>query len=602
VYEGCNHAFGKAAGIDDPETIVGLTDYDLPWKKEEADFFIECDQRVMSSGIPELDIEEPQKQADGRDRYLQTSKVPLRDESGEVVGILGIFADITERKQMELELRQKNREIAAMLNSMQQGVFTVDANLTIQPQYSAHLEHLLGSKDIAGRDCLQTVFAGSSVQPDALQAMHAALLFTIGSDSFFAASNAAHLVSEFHRVNEQGEQRYFEVDWNPIVDETDTVQQILVTLRDVSLLKQLKETVAANGRELAMLGQVLDAGIEPFERFSSSARALLGEVESLLGRAATPGAEVLKVCFRNMHTIKGNARLLGLGELVGVAHRAEQPYAEAGRDGAKLPDRAELAANIDPIRATIDDYEKVYQLKVGNVARASGVRAEQALHELRALLNNADSATPAQTLRGVERILSTAEAVPLDELVKESARMLPSLASELNKDAPSVTCEARGLLLTPAWAEIMRGVLAHAFRNALDHGLESREERGTSGKPASGKINLRVERLDKKLEIRMADDGQGLWLSALRERTSAADATDEEVADSVFLFGLSTAATVSETSGRGVGMSAIRSFVSQHGGQARIAFTGEASGGRRPFELIVELPGHAALSGAGAAG
>jgi len=100
----------------------------------------------------------------------------------------------------------------------------------------------------------------------------------------------------------------------------------------------------------------------------------------------------------------------------------------------------------------------------------------------------------------------------------------------------------------------------------------------------------------------MADDGQELQLSALRERTRAAGATDEEVADSVFLFGLSTAATVSETSGRGVGMSAIRSFVSQHGGQARIAFTGEAFGGRRPFELIVELRGHAALSGAGAAG
>ncbi|MEN9581977.1 MAG: hypothetical protein RJA70_4986, partial [Pseudomonadota bacterium] len=104
VYQGANAAFASIAGFENPTDIAGCTDYDLPWKREEADFFVATDKRVMSSGVSQLNIIEPQKQADGRDRYLETSKVPLRNEAGEVVGILGIFQDVTERKQLERDL------------------------------------------------------------------------------------------------------------------------------------------------------------------------------------------------------------------------------------------------------------------------------------------------------------------------------------------------------------------------------------------------------------------------------------------------------------------------------------------------------------------
>jgi chemotaxis protein histidine kinase CheA len=68
------------------------------------------------------------------------------------------------------------------------------------------------------------------------------------------------------------------------------------------------------------------------------------------------------------------------------------------------------------------------------------------------------------------------------------------------------------------------------------------------------------------------------------------------VAKTVFLSGVSTVTTLSQTSGRGVGMNAIRAFVCQRGGGVRIAFTAEASGGYRPFELIFELPEDATLA------
>jgi two-component system cell cycle sensor histidine kinase/response regulator CckA len=70
---------------------------------EEADFFRECDQRVMDSGKAEVNIFESQKQANGRLVWLETSKIPLTDTQGNVIGILGAFHDITERKRIEDE-------------------------------------------------------------------------------------------------------------------------------------------------------------------------------------------------------------------------------------------------------------------------------------------------------------------------------------------------------------------------------------------------------------------------------------------------------------------------------------------------------------------
>ncbi len=109
VYQGCNLNFAEVAGLSAPEDIVGRTDFDLAWEKEEAEFYRQCDQEVMDSGEPLLDIEEPQLQADGRNAILLTSKVPLRNEAGEVVGILGIYADITEQRSLEKQLRQSQR-------------------------------------------------------------------------------------------------------------------------------------------------------------------------------------------------------------------------------------------------------------------------------------------------------------------------------------------------------------------------------------------------------------------------------------------------------------------------------------------------------------
>jgi len=115
VYLGCNQNFARAAGVGIPELIAGKTDYDLAWTKEEADFFRDCDERVMGSGRAEYHIIEPQRQADGKQAWLDTNKVPLFDDGGNVIGILGAYEDITERRKNEQELQRNYLRTRALL-------------------------------------------------------------------------------------------------------------------------------------------------------------------------------------------------------------------------------------------------------------------------------------------------------------------------------------------------------------------------------------------------------------------------------------------------------------------------------------------------------
>lgn len=105
-YLGANKQFANIAGFEKVEDLVGRHDVELGWKAREIEHFISYDQKIMRAGEPELNIEEPQRQADGSNRFILTTKVPLKSKEDETIGILGIFTDITQRKKTEIALEK----------------------------------------------------------------------------------------------------------------------------------------------------------------------------------------------------------------------------------------------------------------------------------------------------------------------------------------------------------------------------------------------------------------------------------------------------------------------------------------------------------------
>jgi PAS domain S-box-containing protein len=114
---GCNRNFARDANLNSAAEIVGKTDFDLPWGDTEGAAYRSDDRQVIDAGIAKLGIIEQQTRADGNSIWLETNKLPLRNLNGEIVGVLGTYQDITERKQSETQLHKLSERLSLSLKS-----------------------------------------------------------------------------------------------------------------------------------------------------------------------------------------------------------------------------------------------------------------------------------------------------------------------------------------------------------------------------------------------------------------------------------------------------------------------------------------------------
>ena len=116
IFSGCNKQFAKHFGYESPADIIGKTDYDLPFPSSFANQYRIDDLEVLSTGKPKINYEEMQIQSDGSLKTVLVSKVPFCDQQGTIIGVLGIYTDITERKQKEEQLKQakEHAELASI--------------------------------------------------------------------------------------------------------------------------------------------------------------------------------------------------------------------------------------------------------------------------------------------------------------------------------------------------------------------------------------------------------------------------------------------------------------------------------------------------------
>ena len=154
--------------------------------------------------------------------------------------------------------------------------------------------------------------------------------------------------------------------------------------------------------------------------------------------------------------------------------------------------------------------------------------------------------------------------VPFGEACAGLERAVRDLALSLDKEVQLVI-EGEQVELDRELVQRLRDPLLHLVRNAVSHGLESRAVRSAQGKPPVGRITLRSTLRGSLVELSISDDGRGLDLAVIQERARALglpDANlDDEISAHVFVPGLSTAATVTEISGRGVGLDAVKRTV-----------------------------------------
>ena len=135
VYQGSNRNFLANAGLSGLDDLLGKTDYDLPWRRLESDSYRTDDCWVMDTNKAKLGIIETQLKADGRRIWLETNKLPLHNLQGEVIGILGTYQDISDRKEAEFAVKRQLAAIEAAIDGI--GILQGDTFLYLN---QAHVE------------------------------------------------------------------------------------------------------------------------------------------------------------------------------------------------------------------------------------------------------------------------------------------------------------------------------------------------------------------------------------------------------------------------------------------------------------------------------
>ncbi|WP_186018959.1 ATP-binding protein [Burkholderia gladioli] len=551
-----------------------------------------------------------------------TRRVPVgrMDEIGRsIVAFNGMIETI---QRNAAQLKQRTADIQAMLQNMQQGILTIVPGGTVHREYSAFLERIFETGDIAGRPVMELVFADSDIGSDGRAQIDAAIDSCLGEDGINFEFNQHLLVNEIGKRMPNGSEKRLDLSWSAITDETGTIVRLMLCVRDVTELRALSAQANEQRRRLEMIGEILAVSQDKFHDFVESATGFLHENERIIRQHERADSSALAELFRNMHTIKGNARTYSLQHLTNIVHEAEQVYDELrSAEAARAWDQHELMTDLARVREALDNYATINSVSLGR--RGPGgpgaavepdrylVVERRRIHESLRLLEAADPSDPhdwlsmRDSVRDTLRLLGTET---LGEMIAGVTDSLPALARDLGRAEPLVRIDDNGYRVRSEAAGVLKDVFMHLLRNALDHGIEPVEARREIGKAEAGTIDIEVGVDAGMLQITVSDDGRGLALERIRgiaaERgwldDPAVAGNDEAVAALIFRPGFSTASTVTDVSGRGVGMDAVRSFVVRAGGSIALRFTDDRQGAAyRRFQTIVSLPDRFAVDSVG---
>ena len=348
------------------------------------------------------------------------------------------------------------------------------------------------------------------------------------------------LVDQMPRRFSRGEV-HFEIDFRPI-EQGGALAGLLLIVKDITARLE-GERAEREARELQGIVATLLRDVADFERF-------LGEMQGLLERVVhTDDPDLQK---RSLHTLKGNAAVYGFTGFAELCHRVEDALADGqamALHARSLQDRwqgdVQRIRNFLPERGTaqvvlsFDEYDRF-------VGRLHRVEAAQ------------DLAQVAESWR-YQPVASV-----FARLARQTQRVATTLGKQVRVETKDHSIRFEPEALAGFWES-----LVHVVRNAVDHGIEAPEQRLARGKSVEGRLLIVANLVAGDFVVTVTDDGAGIDWSAVRamaKKRGLPSESHEDLVAALFADGLSTRAVVTEQSGRGVGLAAVREVCLALGG------------------------------------
>lgn len=355
-------------------------------------------------------------------------------------------------------------------------------------------------------------------------------------------------------------------------------------------------------------------------RFRADAQRRLERIEAAwlaLGQASGD-RERARQAARELHTLKGDAHIIGFRDASLLCHKLEELFAAAERQQFRVGEEVDLAVTMAIgflgmiIRRKLEapvggidlpGFVQHIDALLGELAAGGGAvrepapagigpgddrdavsarsRAQLAVIATELFLTAlaADDATRSRlhaTWGALVGQLDRLGAAPIDRALVRHAHAARRLAEDLGR-AVDVEVEVGSELVGTRVLDALDDALGHIVRNAIDHGLRPAGERLARGKPARGRLRIAARVTRDRVEVEVADDGDGLDLDAIRARAiergllaAGGVSTRAALLELAFTPGFSTRDQVSELSGRGVGLDAVRAAVRAEGGEVEL--------------------------------
>ena len=329
------------------------------------------------------------------------------------------------------------------------------------------------------------------------------------------------------------------------------------------------------------------------------------------------------ILFRSAHTLKGMAATMGYDQIREICKTIEEIFDEFRKGDSTITTELGnvIFFGIDYLKQLVNDETKKIdldqflsyvknptELKIndsesGNAQQIKSPTVRVKMQDLDSLVNLVgemmiskmqldqimqmhDSNEGREVLMTLGRLITDIQyqtmkirLVPIDQIFNRFSRMVRDVSTSIGKE---VKLEMTGseIELDRTVLDAITDPLLHMLRNAVDHGLETPVQRKEAGKSEIGTIQLKASRMGDKVEIKVIDDGKGMDLEAIKTKAlekkiiSQDDLdhmSDEQIMELIGTPGLSTAKTVTDISGRGVGMDVVMTQVRNVGGHVKIS-------------------------------
>jgi two-component system chemotaxis sensor kinase CheA len=439
------------------------------------------------------------------------------------------------------ELSQRNQAMRLVLDNVEQGLATIEPSGRLSGERSRAFDGWFppGTGDDTMADRL--------AQGDAHLQAWLARGWEQVSDGFFPTEVAIDQLPRRIEVKS----RHYQLSYKAMLD-GEQLEGVLLVVSDVTAEIE-RMTSDAEQREII-------STFEHLMRDRGGTLEFFQECEQLVAQTLAGEGRDRKSVLRALHTLKGNAGTFGVTSLAVAAHELETVII----GGTELPTGEQLA-----------DLARVWRAFAERMGRLLGTDAEPvvevAVSELEALIKAAKSGAPGPQIASMLAKLKLERA---SVRLRRIAEQASSLADRLGKGPLSVAVDAQGDVRfeRQRWASFW-AAFVHPIRNALDHGIESPEERRAAGKPAQGKLRIAVRGDEVATTVELIDDGRGVDFDKVLHKARARGlphATEAQLVEALFSDGFSTSDQATELSGRGVGMSALREAARSLGGVVSI--------------------------------